>query len=49
MRGKVIFLILIIVFTDDQSFLVGSHGRDTSKGLNKYEDVFRLDRYCIKW
>ena len=29
--------------TDDLSFLVGSHGRDSFKGLINYEDVFRLD------
>ena len=28
-------------------FLVGSHGRDNFKGLINYEDVFRLDGYCI--
>ena len=34
--------------TDDLSFLVGSYGRDNFKGLINYEDVFRLDRYCIE-
>ena len=33
--------------TDDLSFLMGSHGRDNFEGLINYEDVFRLDRYCI--
>ena len=31
----------------DLSLLIGSHGRDNFIGLINYEDVFRLDRYCI--
>ena len=28
-------------------FLMGSHGHDNFRGLINYEDVFRLDGYCI--
>ena len=44
----------IVLFVKNNNKIISSlkrtgqvHGRDTFKGLNRYEDVFRLDRYCI--
>ena len=44
----------IVLFVKKNNKIISSskrtgqvHGRDTFKGLNRYEDVFRLDRYCI--
>ena len=44
----------IVLFVKNNNKIISSskrtgqvHWRDTFKGLNRYEDVFRLDRYCI--